>query len=131
MENSFPIFTSLFCVFGAIIFMFMLFLAASIRVVREDTRLSVYRLGRYLGDKGPGLVLLIPFIDRAVMRDLGAEGKIPSRGLVGVVGETRTTVYNDGQVSLASEVWDAVSQTPISAGQRVRVIRIILQVEKE
>lgn len=112
MENSFSIFTSLFCVFGAIIFMFMLFLAASIRVVREGTRLSVYRLGRYLGDKGPGLVLLIPFVDRGVVKDLGAGDMTASRGLVGAVGETRTTVYTDGQVSLAGGVWELPARLP-------------------
>lgn len=30
-----------------------------------------------------------------------------------------------------NEVWDAVSQEPIAAGQRVRVIRMILEVEQE
>ena len=51
--------------------------------------------------------------------------------MVGVVGETRTTVYTDGKVFLAGEEWDAMSQSPISAGQRVRVVRMILEVEKE
>ena len=106
-------------------------LASSIRIVQEDTRLSVYRLGRYLGDKGPGLVLLIPVIDRGVLKKLGAVETTPSTRLVGVVGETRTTVYTDGKVFLASEEWDAMSQSPISAGQRVRVVRMILEVEQE
>jgi regulator of protease activity HflC (stomatin/prohibitin superfamily) len=38
--------------------------------VREYQRLVVFRLGRCIGDKGPGLVLLIPFVDRAVWVDL-------------------------------------------------------------
>ena len=41
-------------------------LAQAIRVVREYERLVVFRLGRLIGDKGPGLVLLIPLVDRAV-----------------------------------------------------------------
>ena len=54
--------SSLFFVvlFGIII------LANAVRVVREYDRLVVFRLGRLLGVKGPGLVLLIPIIDRAV-----------------------------------------------------------------
>jgi regulator of protease activity HflC (stomatin/prohibitin superfamily) len=40
-------------------------LSSSIRIVREYERLVVLRLGRYVGTKGPGLVLLVPFIDRA------------------------------------------------------------------
>ena len=41
-------------------------LAASVRVLREYERAVVFRLGRLLGQKGPGLVLLIPGIDRMV-----------------------------------------------------------------
>ena len=40
--------------------------AASVRVLREYERAVVFRLGRLLGQKGPGLVLLIPGIDRMV-----------------------------------------------------------------
>ncbi len=110
----------------------MIFLAASIRIVPEYKRLDVYRLGRYLGEKGPGLVLLLPLIDRGMMKDLGESSPTPSRRLVGAVGETQTTVFTDGKVMLGhSEVWDAVSQKPIPAGQHVRVIRMILEVEQE
>jgi len=42
----------------------------AIKIVREYQRLVVFRLGRCIGEKGPGLVLLIPFIDRAVWVDL-------------------------------------------------------------
>ncbi len=41
-------------------------LANSIRVVREYDRLVVFRLGRVIGEKGPGLVFLIPLVDRPV-----------------------------------------------------------------
>jgi regulator of protease activity HflC (stomatin/prohibitin superfamily) len=40
--------------------------AASVRVLREYERGVVFRLGRLLDQRGPGLVLLIPFIDRMV-----------------------------------------------------------------
>jgi regulator of protease activity HflC (stomatin/prohibitin superfamily) len=42
----------------------------SIRIVPEYQRLVVFRLGRALGAKGPGLVLLIPFADRGERVDL-------------------------------------------------------------
>ncbi|MDP9298749.1 MAG: SPFH domain-containing protein [Actinomycetota bacterium] len=48
----------------------LLFLAQAIKIVREYQRLVVFRLGRVLGTKGPGLVILIPFIDKATMVDL-------------------------------------------------------------
>ena len=41
-------------------------LAASVRVLREYERAVVFRLGRLLGQRGPGLILLVPGIDRMV-----------------------------------------------------------------
>jgi regulator of protease activity HflC (stomatin/prohibitin superfamily) len=43
---------------------------ASIRILREYERAVVFRLGRLVGQKGPGIVLLIPLIDRMVRVDL-------------------------------------------------------------
>ena len=43
---------------------------ASIRVLREYERAVVFRLGRLAGEKGPGIVRLIPVIDRMVRVDL-------------------------------------------------------------
>jgi regulator of protease activity HflC (stomatin/prohibitin superfamily) len=40
--------------------------AASVRVLREYERAVVFRLGRLIGAKGPGVVLLVPMIDRMV-----------------------------------------------------------------
>ena len=48
----------------------LVLLAAAIRVLREYERGVVFRLGRLLGAKGPGLILLIPAIDRMVRVDL-------------------------------------------------------------
>jgi len=42
----------------------------AVKIVREYQRLVVFRLGRLLATKGPGLVLLIPLVDRAVWVDL-------------------------------------------------------------
>ena len=55
---------------AVIVVLVVLFLANAIRIVREYQRLVVFRLGRLLGTKGPGLVLLIPFIDKAILVDL-------------------------------------------------------------
>jgi regulator of protease activity HflC (stomatin/prohibitin superfamily) len=46
------------------------FLVKAIKVVPEYRRLVVFRLGRSIGIKGPGLVLLIPIIDKASWVDL-------------------------------------------------------------
>ena len=58
------------CLVGVVIVAIIVFLSNAIKVVPEYQRLVVFRLGRCLGDKGPGLVLLIPFVDRPVRVDL-------------------------------------------------------------
>lgn len=49
-----------------VVFLIIVILVNAIRVVREYERLVVFRLGRLVGERGPGLVLLWPVIDRAV-----------------------------------------------------------------
>src|SRR5579863_8285314 len=48
----------------------VIFLYSSIRVLREYERGVVFSLGRYTGTKGPGLFLLVPFIQQMVRVDL-------------------------------------------------------------
>jgi regulator of protease activity HflC (stomatin/prohibitin superfamily) len=48
----------------------LMFLAMAIKIVPEYRRLVVFRLGRCIGARGPGLVLLIPAIDNAKSVDL-------------------------------------------------------------
>jgi regulator of protease activity HflC (stomatin/prohibitin superfamily) len=61
---------------GTIIFLIvvlallLIVLFYSLRIVAEYERLVVFRLGRALGAKGPGLVILIPFVDRGITVDL-------------------------------------------------------------
>ncbi len=57
----------------ALAFLIVILLAivmSSVRIVREYERLVLFRLGRSLGIRGPGLVLIFPFIDRVVNVDL-------------------------------------------------------------
>jgi len=48
----------------------IIILTNSIRIIREYKRLVVFRLGRSLGQKGPGIVFLIPVLDQAIPVDL-------------------------------------------------------------
>ncbi|MCX7737279.1 MAG: slipin family protein [Candidatus Kapabacteria bacterium] len=48
-----------------IAFVFLI-LASAIKIMNEYERAVVFRLGRLIGFKGPGLIILIPFIDRMV-----------------------------------------------------------------
>ncbi len=53
--------------FVVVLIVFLIFVFSSaIRILREYERAVVFRLGRLIGAKGPGLVILIPIIDRMV-----------------------------------------------------------------
>ncbi|MDH3258129.1 MAG: slipin family protein [Deltaproteobacteria bacterium] len=54
----------------ALIIFLLIFLSAAIKVLKEYVRGVVFRLGRVIGEKGPGLIILIPFIDKLVKVDL-------------------------------------------------------------
>ena len=62
--------TTLLCFVGAILVGGLFLLGSAIRIVPEYQRLVVFRLGRAVGERGPGLVLLIPIIERAQRVDL-------------------------------------------------------------
>ena len=49
-----------------VVLLVIIILANAVRVVREYERLVLFRLGRLKGERGPGLVLLWPVIDRAI-----------------------------------------------------------------
>ncbi len=60
----------LFCIAAVVLVVLAGVLFTAIRIVPEYQRLVVFRLGRVIGQKGPGLVLLIPVIDQARVVDL-------------------------------------------------------------
>jgi regulator of protease activity HflC (stomatin/prohibitin superfamily) len=60
----------LLCLFIGILVVGVSLLASSVRVVQEYERGVIFRLGRLVGAKGPGLFFIIPFIDRMVKTDL-------------------------------------------------------------
>ncbi|HEX2392160.1 MAG TPA: slipin family protein [Solirubrobacterales bacterium] len=51
-------------------FFALIAIGASVRILREYERGVIFRLGRLIAQKGPGLILLIPFVDRMVKVDL-------------------------------------------------------------
>ncbi|MEM3099722.1 MAG: SPFH domain-containing protein [Nitrososphaerales archaeon] len=53
-----------------VVIIMLILLASAIRIVREYERMVVFRLGRLVGSKGPGLIILVPIIDKAVKVDL-------------------------------------------------------------
>ena len=61
---------TLLCFVGGLLLLGLFLLGNAIRVVPEYQRLVVFRLGRAMGERGPGLILLIPIIERAQRVDL-------------------------------------------------------------
>jgi regulator of protease activity HflC (stomatin/prohibitin superfamily) len=59
-----------YVIIAIVLAIFVAVLAVMVRIVPEYRRLVVFRMGRSLGAKGPGLVLLIPFVDRGITVDL-------------------------------------------------------------
>jgi regulator of protease activity HflC (stomatin/prohibitin superfamily) len=58
--------TSVLTVLAVLLVLGFALTGASVRVLREYERAVVFRLGRLMGEKGPGLVLLMPVLDRMV-----------------------------------------------------------------
>jgi regulator of protease activity HflC (stomatin/prohibitin superfamily) len=52
-----------------IIFLLVI-LVKAIKIVREDQRLAIFRLGRFFTIAGPGLVLVIPIVDKSLKVNL-------------------------------------------------------------
>ena len=48
----------------------VVFLSAAVRILREYQRGVVFTLGRFTGVKGPGLIILVPFVQQMVKVDL-------------------------------------------------------------
>jgi regulator of protease activity HflC (stomatin/prohibitin superfamily) len=66
-----------------VFFAFLFVMASAIKILREYERGVVFRLGRYVGVRGPGLVFLIPFVEkmeRVSMRIITLD--IPSQAVI-------------------------------------------------
>ncbi|MBL6955537.1 MAG: slipin family protein [Chlorobium phaeobacteroides] len=53
-----------------LLFLAVAFFASAVKILREYERAVVFRLGRVIGAKGPGIIILIPFIDKMVRIDM-------------------------------------------------------------
>lgn len=97
--------TILLIVAAATLLFGLLILSVSLRIVPEYKRLVVFRLGRLIGMRGPGLVLLLPFIDFAAsvdLREQSAQIKLDA-----TVTQDKTIV--DIDVALSYKVIDPIA----------------------
>ncbi len=61
---------ALFSSLGVIILLLVVILGSAVKIVQEYERGVIFRLGRLIGEKGPGLFLILPMVDRMVKIDL-------------------------------------------------------------
>ena len=62
--------TTAICIVGAVFVIALALVASAIKILPEYQRLVVFRLGRCVGAKGPGIVILIPIVDKGRRIDL-------------------------------------------------------------
>lgn len=85
------------------IILVMLFLAVSMRVVTEQQRIALFRRGRYAGLKGPGIVLVVPLLDRECKISIGDEGELMTDG-TGKFREFQVPVVFNESIPTGSQV---------------------------
>jgi regulator of protease activity HflC (stomatin/prohibitin superfamily) len=56
--------------FIIILVLMILFFVSSIRILKESQRAAIFRLGQLVGVGGPGIVYLIPIVEKAKVVDL-------------------------------------------------------------
>jgi regulator of protease activity HflC (stomatin/prohibitin superfamily) len=90
-----------------IIVLGIFFLSSAIRILNEYERGVIFRLGRVLGAKGPGLIILIPIIDKMIKVDLRTVTMdVPSQDVI-----TRDNVSVKVNAVVYFRVMDAVKAT--------------------
>jgi regulator of protease activity HflC (stomatin/prohibitin superfamily) len=70
MDNTIHLAANLIAWLVPIVVVFAIIVPSALRVLREYERAVVFRLGKLIGAKGPGVVFLIPMVDRMVRMDL-------------------------------------------------------------
>lgn len=65
------------CLCGSTGLLAMMMLMLSIRIVPASQRLKVFRMGQELGERGPGLVFLMPLIDRGEVIEVRDQPRQP------------------------------------------------------
>lgn len=110
----------------------LLFIAGSVFVFPRTTEQPI--VSPLLAVLGSGsLAVLLWFGVRKAAEATGLRPTHDLTGLVGQVGEARTSISAEGSVQINGELWSARSEAPIPAGSSIRVVRregFILVVEK-
>jgi membrane-bound ClpP family serine protease len=75
---------------------------------------------------------LIPFVDKGIVVDLSDQMNKVRKQVVfpGAAGAAVTPIHAEGSVLIQDETWNAVSKAPIAAGEKVRIVKILVEVER-
>jgi regulator of protease activity HflC (stomatin/prohibitin superfamily) len=86
-----------------LVILLIILAASSIKTVSESQRLIVYRLGRFFGLKGPGLISVIPGVDRCTKIGIGDQGKLIAQDLARIKG-VDVPVRVDGSATIDQSI---------------------------
>jgi regulator of protease activity HflC (stomatin/prohibitin superfamily) len=86
-----------------LVILLIILAASSIKTVSESERLIVYRLGRFFGLKGPGLISVIPGVDRCTKIGIGDQGKLIAQDLARIKG-VDVPVRVDGSATIDQSI---------------------------
>jgi hypothetical protein len=81
----------------------IIFAASAIKTVSESQRLVVYRLGRFFGLKGPGLIFVIPGVDKCAKIGIGDQGGLIAQDLARIKG-VDVPVRVDGSATIGQSI---------------------------
>jgi len=98
-----------------LLILLIIFAVTGIKLASENQRFAIYRLGRFFGLKGPGLLLIIPWIDRSVKISIGDRGELLPQDFAKIKGvdipvkvEGSATIGNIVRVQSFTEKYAAV-----------------------
>jgi regulator of protease activity HflC (stomatin/prohibitin superfamily) len=91
----------------------LILLANSINILQAYERAVIFRLGKFVGVKGPGVVLIIPFTDKIMKFKLGK-----------VVNASSDIDPYKGKISLNGQEFDAISEEKIKKDEKVKIVGI-------
>src|SRR6476469_5827400 len=111
---------------GVVVFIGVIALATSIRVLREYERGVIFRLGRLIGQKGPGLIFLIPIIDKIVQVEnyLVATSQIAQTTLRAVLGRAELDTLLSERERLNEELQKIIDEQTEPWGIKVSTVEI-------
>jgi regulator of protease activity HflC (stomatin/prohibitin superfamily) len=80
-----------------------IFAASATKTVSESQRLVVFRPGRFFGIKGPGLISVIPGVDKCAKIGIGDQGKLIAQDLARIKG-VDVPVRVDGSATMGQSI---------------------------